>query len=328
MSTTDALRVGIIGTGSIADGAHGPALMRVGGVTLWSVLSRNMTRATQFAEHHNAAAPRAAHTSLSEFLNDPFLQAVIITSPDSLHAAHILECARAGKHVLVEKPMVTSHADGIEVIKTCREYAVKLGVAFHLRWHSGHRQLHKLVVSDGELGALRHIRVQWAMQAKNDSNWRAYSDLGHWWSLAATGAHCLDLIHWFSDSPERQLLKRNSLINKQVWQGPRDETTKLGFSYSDGLTAECTTSVLFSAPTRFEIYGTKGFAICEGTLGRNGAGIISINGAPFEFGLKSPFDGEIQDFSDAVENDREPEVSGCVGLQIVDEMLAAVNHTT
>lgn len=262
MKTTDALRIGIIGTGSIANDAHGPALRRVEGVGLWSVLSRDMTRATQFAQKHGAVAPQAAFTSLAEFLSDPLLQAVLITSPDNLHATHIIECARAGKHVLVEKPMVISHDEGIEVIEICRQHGVKLGVAYHLRWHAGHRKLYHLVTRDKTLGALRHVRIQWTSKMQ-PSNWRASSDLGHWWSLAAVGTHCLDLAHWFADSPNRSIASYRSLISKEIWKGPHDETAIVLFQYSDGLTVESTTSVLFNAPSRLEIYGAEGYAICE-----------------------------------------------------------------
>ena len=286
---TDALRFGIIGTGSIASTAHGPALQRLEGVSLWSVLSRDIARATDFARQFGAVAPRAAHNSLSEFLSDPQLQAVIITSPDNLHSAHIAECARAGKHVLVEKPMVISHEEGINAIEACRQHGVKLGIAFRLRWHSGHRKLHQLIARDKALGPLRHLRLQWTRQAPNASNWRARAELGHWWSLAARGAHCLDLVHWFADSPERSIADRRSLISKEVWKGPHDETAMVLFRYSDGLTAESTTSVLFNSPSRLEIYGADGFAICEGTFGREEKGRISINSTPLEFDFFNPF---------------------------------------
>jgi len=323
MKTSDPLRFGIIGTGGIAGAAHGPALKQVDGVTLWSILSRDTTRAAEFARLHGAAAPRAAYDKLEEFLADPLLQAVIIASPDNLHAAHILACARAGKHVLVEKPMVVTHEEGVEVIEACRAHGVRLGVAFHSRWHAGHRKLHQMITRDKILGPLRHMRVQWTWRAQDASNWRARADLGSWWSLAGTGAHCFDLVHWLADTPGRSVADKRSLIGREVWNGPHDETAIVLFRYSDGLTAECTTSVLFDSPSRLEIYGADGFAICEGTLGRLGTGTISVNGVPLAFDPVIPFEGEIRDFAAAIRENREPEVSGPGGLLVVDDMIRA-----
>ncbi|QOZ23879.1 Gfo/Idh/MocA family protein [Bradyrhizobium sp. CCBAU 51753] len=155
----DPLRFGIIGTSNIADIPRAPALQRVAGVTLWSVLSREHARAEQFARKHGAMSPHPAYSDLSDFLSDPQLQAVIITSPDNLHGQHILQRARAGKHVLVEKSLVTSHEEGAEIISACRKRDVKLGVSMHLRWHAAHRKLHPLILEDGVLGKLRHIRI-------------------------------------------------------------------------------------------------------------------------------------------------------------------------
>ncbi|MEJ0063113.1 MAG: Gfo/Idh/MocA family oxidoreductase [Alphaproteobacteria bacterium] len=320
----DAIRFGIIGTGNIAGGAHAPALAEADGVELWSVFSRDISRASEFARRHKAAAPRPAYDSLAEFLSDPLLQAVIVTSPDNMHAEHILACAHAGKHVLVEKPMTTSHADGLRAIEACRLKQVRLGVAFHLRWHAGHRKLHRLIVQEKALGDLRHIRVLWPWRG-DPSNWRAGADMGRWWSLAGTGAHCLDLIRWFAQSPGRRLAERRSLIAKEVWRGPHDETAIVSFRFSDGATAESTTSVLFDAPTRLEIYGSEGHAICEATLGRKGTGQISLNGAAFDFAPVNPFVGEILDFAAAIREGRSPEVGGDEGLENVDDLLEAAN---
>ncbi len=317
----EAMRFGIIGTGGIADNAHAPALGRMKEACLWSVLSRDQPRAADFAAKHKAAAPAPAHASLETFLADPQLQAVIITSPDKLHAEHIIACAQAGKHVLVEKPMVTRREDGDRAIEACRNAKVKLATAFHLRWHAGHRKLRALIRNEKLLGDIRHIRAQWVFRAADNSNWRADDELGRWWTLAATGSHCIDLIHWFA--PASEIAERKSVVGRQVWGGSHDETAVVAFHFKDGVTAESISSVVFEAPTRLEIYGSKDYAVCEGTLGRHGKGTVSIGGKFLEFAPANPFEGEIRDLVDAVREDRAPEVSGEDGIWVVDELIAA-----
>ena len=99
----------MIGTGSIIGDRHVPALNRIDNAVFWSVLSRDISRAKEFASNHGAAAPIPAFDDLKTFLADPSLDAVIIASPDKLHGMQIT-LRSAGKHVLVEKPMVTSHS--------------------------------------------------------------------------------------------------------------------------------------------------------------------------------------------------------------------------
>ena len=65
------LNVGIIGTGGIADQGHADGLRRCGLTRLWSVVSRDLTRAADFAERHAAQSPSPAHDTLRAFLADP-----------------------------------------------------------------------------------------------------------------------------------------------------------------------------------------------------------------------------------------------------------------
>ncbi len=181
-----AVNFGLIGPGSIADRKLAPAIKETAGAKLWSVTSRSLERASDFAERHEATGPEPAFTDYEEMLEQPDLDAVLVSTPDKLHAEHGIKAARADKHVLMEKPMVSNSASGEDLIKECEKGGVKLGVAYHLRWHRGHRKL-IWKIQDGVLGKTHHARVQWSFQAKDDSNWRAHEDVGRWWGLAGVG---------------------------------------------------------------------------------------------------------------------------------------------
>ncbi len=319
------LRIGVIGTGGIAEHSLVPALKTLPQAQLWSVLSRDKNRATAFAKQHAAAAPQPAHDNLDEFLTDPQLQAVIIASPDKLHAEQVIACAKAGKHVLVEKPFVTNIEEGKCAIEACRTNGVKLSVALHMRWHSGMRKLHQLVTQEKILGPIRHIRAQWTWRADDASDWRAGDELGRWWPLAGTGPHCLDTIRWFADFRNNPVVDRSALLSREVWKGPHEETGIILLKFANGITAEAISSVLFAAPSRFEIYGADNYAICEGTMARSGRGTISIGGKPLLFDPVNPYAGEIANFIEAIQLGRNPEVTGEDGLQVVEDLLYAVN---
>ena len=131
--TSRPLRIAMIGTGWIADDALAPAVAKAAGAVLWSVLSREEGRARDFAERHGAASPAPSHTDLDALLADPELDAVLIASPDGLHAEQCVAAARAGKHVLCEKPMATTAADAERMTAACRDAGVRLGIAYHMR---------------------------------------------------------------------------------------------------------------------------------------------------------------------------------------------------
>ena len=314
--TVRPLRIAMIATGGIADKALAPAVTSASGAELWSVLSRDVGRARDFAERHGAASPQPAYNDLDALLADPELDAVLIASPDGLHAEQCIAAASAGKHVLCEKPMATTAADAERMTAACRDAGVKLGIAYHMRWHTGHRDL-AAAAHAGRFGTLRHMRVQWSSKAPNDSNWRAHTEVGRWWGLAGVGTHCLDQARWYLLPSCGEITRLTPHITRNVFRGPHDETALLALEFESGATAEICSSVLFDAPKRMEVYGGDGYALFDDTMGRFGRGRIVTHEGEHAFAPLDPYTGEIEDFAAAVREDRDPEVNGEEGARNV-----------
>ncbi len=317
------VNIAMLGTGSIADDALAPALQQVAGANLWSVLSRDRARARAFAQRHDASGPAPAHDALETLLADPDLDAVIIATPDHLHAAQAIAAARAGKHVLTEKPMATSVEKGEAMVRACDDAGVKLAAGYHLRWHAGHRKMLALIRA-GAVGELRHVRTQWTFQVPDASNWRARRDTASWWSLSGVGTHCLDFIRWVMVPGCGEVVSLASTISRDVWNGPNDETAVVSLRFESGATAEFCCSVLIAAPSRAEVYGSDGYIHCEDTLTRFGAGVINTHDGMLAFDVTDPYAGEIRDFVAAIEDHRKPEVDGREGLRNVELLAQAV----
>ncbi len=314
----------MLGLGRIARTRLLPALAAAEGAELWSLLSRDRARAAAAADEFGAGAAVPAHDDLDTLLADPDLDAVILASPDKLHAPQAVAAARAGKHVFSEKPMATSVAEARAMVNACREAGVKLGVAYHLRWHAAHRPLWQAVQS-GRFGALRHLRVQWSFQAAGATDWRASPEVGRWWSLAAVGTHCLDQVLWFAGR-EGEITGFTSLVSRPVWGGAHDETAVVGLRFASGATAEFCCSVTFSAPGRFELYAADGYAIGEGTMATTGAGTLHTHEGPWPYQPGDPYRAEIEDFAAAIRDDRPPEVDGEAGLRNVELLVRAIEE--
>ncbi len=150
------MRWGIIGLGDIAERNFTPALAMAADSELVSVLSRSLDKARAFAATHRVAR---AFDTLDGMLADPHLDAVYIASPNGLHAAQTIAAARAGKHVLVDKPMALNVADCERMIRTCEDHRVRLGVAFRNRFHPAHVDVRRHVMT-GALGEIQMARAQ------------------------------------------------------------------------------------------------------------------------------------------------------------------------
>src|SRR5258705_7844818 len=208
------LNVAILGTGSIASGGHAPALLRTEHAQLWSVLSRDMDRAKDFAARFKARSKTPAYTSIDLLLQDPDLDAVIIATPDKLHAEQTVAAARSGKHVLLEKPLATD-AEGIaQILKSCSQAQITLALCYRLRWHAGHRAMVNAVRA-GRFGDIHHVRSLWTGKQADSSNWRASSEVGRWWSLGANGTHLVDLSRWILQPAQGEMTQIRGVIARE-----------------------------------------------------------------------------------------------------------------
>ncbi len=154
MKTAIPLRIGIIGAGVAAE-THARELARVEGAVVSAVFSRNADKGAAFAAAFSI--PRTYHR-LDAFLSQPALDAVIITTPNGLHLDYAVAAARAGKHVIIEKPLEILPARARAIIAACREARVALFVIYQ-RVYSAAAQQAAADIQSGRLGRVFLVNI-------------------------------------------------------------------------------------------------------------------------------------------------------------------------
>lgn len=317
--------IGIIGTGNIVSGGHVPAIRQFKNIGSLSILSRNRPHAHEFVRN-NELIDTNVYTDIDDFLRNTSIDLVIICSPDNLHTTHAIKCIKAGKHVLLEKPMATRVEDCNSLITLAAQHDVILATGFHLRHHAGHHSLRSLITNEQAIGSIRHIRAIWAWPQKDDSNWRAKQELATWWTLAATGAHCFDIARWFANDFE-EWASLKSITTNQIWQGPHEESAIIAGKLSSGITIEIVCSVQFGPYNRLEIFGSDGHAICHDTFRRDGSGEIILNNKKFDFEPVNPFFSQLKNVVDCIHEKNIPIADGYAGLRNTQDLLLATKES-
>lgn len=184
-------RWGILGCGDVAEKKGGPALYQTPGSRLVAVMRRDRAKAEDFARRHGAAR---AYDRAADLLADPDVDAVYVATPPYLHCEQTLAAARAGKHVLVEKPMALNGAECDQMIAACRAAGVHLHVAYYRRfWPRSVRA--RQLLAEGAIGTVLGARL--LLCARSGANgWRtnpAQSGGGH---FVDVGSHRLDLLQF------------------------------------------------------------------------------------------------------------------------------------
>ncbi|MDP3984744.1 MAG: Gfo/Idh/MocA family oxidoreductase [Acidimicrobiia bacterium] len=142
--------LGIIGVGRWAD-AHAEAASRSKQVDFVSCFGPTPERRASFAARHGI---ENVAESLGELLADRRVEAVVISSPNDVHAEHVRQVIAAGKLALVDKPLAVDAAEGIELLRLVKDWSVPVGVAHHARRLAGHRAAADWIAS-GAAGAIR-----------------------------------------------------------------------------------------------------------------------------------------------------------------------------
>lgn len=183
----DEVRVGVIGAG-IMGRLHSRIVCEHPRARLVGVCDSNHSRADELAGQY---AVKAAY-SIAGLLALP-LDAVVVAVPDFAHFEPVMAALEAGKHVMVEKPLTTSVAQGEQIVAKVEETGLRLSVNYSNRWISAYAQT-KQAIDSGQLG-----EILWAYARKNDTinvatemlSWSAKSSSA--WFLSS---HDIDYVRW------------------------------------------------------------------------------------------------------------------------------------
>ena len=325
---------GIVSTGRHPDVKVAPAVSAAAGGELMAVYSRDRGRADAFAKRHGA---RAAYDKLSDLLGDARVDGVFVCSPNALHAEHVIEAARAGKHVLCEKPMATTIADAVRMVQACRSAGVKLGVAFNLRLHPAHIRARQIVAA-GALGRVVVAQGQWAFGVRGRDGSPPRNELNQWWdapeliggasTMMGTGVHVVDLMRFVLD---QEVIEVTAVTDGQTAAKPLEQIACLTLRFSGGTLGQVTASRLLpDSRNDFRLYGILGrleghHSLWEARTGRFetvSEKVSETSEYPEE--LLPNYVAEIEDFQQAVATGREPAATGVDGLRVVETTIAMI----
>ena len=149
------LKWGVIGASTIAREWMVPAINSQPGSKVLAVASADADRAARFAEENGI--PRS-YASAEALIADPDIQAVYISTTNQLHFPQTIAAARAGKHVLCEKPLALNLDDAQSMVAACESAGIVMGTNHHLRNAATHRAI-RLLVMEGAIGTPLSARV-------------------------------------------------------------------------------------------------------------------------------------------------------------------------
>jgi len=305
------LGVGIIGTGWVA-GSHIEAFEANPETGIRAILSRDKERAHAYAETHGLTRARA-YDRLEQILDDPSVQIVSIATPHHLHAQQAVAAAKAGKHLMLEKPVALTLAELRELEAAVRAARVKTVVSFVLRWNPLFEMI-KSFLAQGVVGNLFLAEVDylhgigpWYAQYE----WNIKKEMGGS-SLLTAGCHAVDALRWFVGrrAVEVSACANFSPQNPLRYEYEPNSITTVRFE--GGAIGKVTSSIECVGPYTFniELFGDQGTIRNNQVFSKRWLG--QKNWATFPTILPDsgdvshhPFKNQVNHFVDCILNDRE-----------------------
>jgi len=251
---------GIVGLGNIGP-VHAQAVNAVKGARLVAVCDKREELARDFAKQYGGTA----YTDLGAMLKHPGLQAVSLCVPSGLRAELAETVARAGKHVMSEKPLEITTARVDRILKACDKAGVLLGCIFQYRFAVAAQHVRK-AIDQGRFGklVLGDAYIKWyRSQAYYDSGaWRGTWKLDGGGALMNQGIHQIDLLQWFM-GPVKSVHARIATVAHERIEVEDLATVMLEFENGAHGVIEGSTAIYPGHPARVEIHGTQGSAVIE-----------------------------------------------------------------
>ncbi len=292
------IKWGILGYARIAKGAVIPAIIKTPNSELYAIASSNEKRLEEARSEFQCSKYYSSYTDL---LDDPEVQAVYIPLPNSLHKEWTIKAARKGKHVLCEKSMGLNAKECIEMIEECKKYKVKLMEAFMYRYSTRTKKVKELLDS-GAIGEVRHISSTFGIPLQDDKDVRFDPKLGGG-ALYDVGCYPVNFAGMVTG--EAPL----SMSSQYISRHGVDVMLSAVLKYESGII--CSISCWFGSFLNIysEITGSKGILKIPNTFEDSPEPITVItsqSSEKIEIEIKDRYASQVEDFSDAVINDRPP----------------------
>ncbi len=247
----------IVGLGRISMQHFMPGVKVSEHCRITGLVSGHRDKAEKMAAEYGVPAKSIyTYQNIEAIADNKEIDAVYIALPNSMHAEYSIRSAKAGKHVLSEKPMATTVADAEAMIDACRKANKKLMIAYRCQFEP--TNLHAMqMIRDGKLGVVQ------AIESANGFNirageWRLDGKLAGGGPLMDMGVYSLNACRFLTGEEPVDLKADCSVIDKDGRFKDVEENLSWTMRFPSGIIASCNTTYGANMPGFYRVHGSKG----------------------------------------------------------------------
>ncbi|HSB93771.1 MAG TPA: Gfo/Idh/MocA family oxidoreductase, partial [Flavitalea sp.] len=321
------LRVAIMGLGGYAT-IVAEAMNNCKKAKITGLISGTPSKITAWQQKYNVPAKNCYdYSNFDAVKNNPDIDAVYVITPNGLHKEQVIRVAKAGKHVICEKPMGLNAAEGQEMIDACKKANVKLLVGYRMHFEPKTLEVIRMR-KDGEFGKILFFQGLSGFQIGDPTQWRLNKKLAGGGSMMDIGIYSINGARYMTGEDPVWVTAQETKTDHEKFKEGVDETIQFQMGFPSGAVASCLSTYSMNNLDKFFLNGEKGFAEMQPSTNYG-----PIQGRTHKGELNHPHvthqTVQMEEMSDILLQNKKPPVpvdgeEGLKDLKIIDAIYEAV----
>ena len=310
----------IVGLGRISMGHFMPGVKQSSTGRIVALVSGHRPKAAQQAAMYGVSDKAIySYEDYDRIAENKAIDAVYIALPNGMHAEYTIRAAKAGKHVLCEKPMCTSVSDGQAMIDASRTANKKLMIAYRCQYEPVNLKAVELIRT-GAVGQVQAIESAFGFNIRA-GEWRLDRKLSGGGPLMDVGIYCLNACRYLTSEEPDNIYANSSVIDHDGRFTSVEENVGWTMKFPSGIVASCNTTYGGSMNGFYRVHGSKGMIELSPAFNYEGIHLVADLGGGQRIDMPetardpSQFTTQADYFAGCIRNDKEPKSDGEEGLR-------------
>lgn len=253
------LRVALMGLGSYAIRVA-EAMQQCKKAKITGLISGTPSKLKSWQSKYNVPGKNCYnYENFDAIKNNPDIDAVYVITPNALHHPYVIRVAKAGKHVICEKPMAINAKEGQEMVDACKTANVKLLVGYRMHFEPKTLEIVRMR-KDGELGKVMFFQGLSGFKIGNPNQWRLNKELAGGGAMMDIGVYSVNGARYMVGEEPVWITAQETKTDPAMFKEGVDETIQFQMGFPSGAVASCLSTYNMNHLDRFFLTGEKGFA--------------------------------------------------------------------
>lgn len=311
----------LCGLGSLSTYQIAPALQQTRYCRLAGIITGTPAKAERWKAQYNIPDHCIYnYDTMTQLADNPDIDVVYVVTPNALHAESTIKAAKAGKHVLTEKPMEVSVERCQQMIDACREANRFLAVGYRLHFEPNNLECVRLA-REKVFGDLKCIEAAFGFSIGDPTQWRLNHALAGGGPLMDVGIYALQAMRYLTGE-EPVEVSAFTTVTDPVKFHDVEESVTWQLKFPSGVVTSGEATYRFNGLDRFKAYAGRGWFGLEPAYNYHGISGTRSDGQPIQLPDLDQFAAEMDDFAQCILNNQPTRVPGEEGLRDVKIMMA------